>query len=141
MELPITIRSDDQSDVEVTFPNNVTESLRLVALQGNEYRVETSSVLAEPAVRYCDVIEIEPTLQRAALFKRIVKRSDFKVFDFIISQKIAESQELETLLLRVLQAGGNWERFFGGIFLVHLPKELQWDFNAELQELVRRFKS
>jgi hypothetical protein len=137
LDIPIKVDWGSASDIEVTFPNNVTEGMQLVYIRGNQYRVETSSVLAEPSVFYGDIIEIIPTAQTAAVFQSIVRRSEFKVFDFIISPKIADSPQLQALLESIMQLGGNWERFFGGVLLVHLPRGVELDIDAKLQELAR----
>lgn len=135
LEPTLHVRYSDHSDVEVTFPNGVTEGIQLVQVHGNHYRLESSSLFGEPNIFYFDVIEIEPTGQNSGVFRRIVQRSGFVVLDRLLPRAIAESPLLPGLLEKVMQLGGNWERFFGGVLLVHLPPGVDFDLDSELQKV------
>ena len=115
MDLPLHVRYGDDTDIEITLPNGVTECVQLSHLEGNHYRLESSCMFGEPTVFYGDVIELEPTSEACGLFRRIVRKSGLVVVQRIIPHRIAESPLLPSLLGRVMELGGNWERFLGGV--------------------------
>jgi len=52
-----------------------------------------------------------------------------------LPKNIIESQEFENLKKDVENEGGDWEIVFGGIFIVHLPKESSYDVHKNLQKV------
>jgi hypothetical protein len=135
MELPIQVIFKDEPGVAIAFPNHVTEDLPLTHVEGNRYRLNFSSLLAEPRVFYGDVIEIKPTGEKSADFLRIVKRSGLRVSCRVIGKDIIDSPLLQHVLEQIMQLGGNWERAFGGVLLVHLPESVELDLDAALQAI------
>ena len=135
MELPLQIMFKDEPGIAIAFPNNVTEDLPLTHVEGNQYRLGSSSLLGEPRVFYGDVIEIKPTGEKSADFLRVVKRSGLQVSCSMIGKDIIDSPLLQQLLDKIMQLGGNWERAFGGVLLVHLPESVELDLDAELQTI------
>ena len=120
--------------VRVTFQGDCTsiETLLVTLVGENLYRVEKSSVCGE--VSYHDVIETEPQGDGGVRFLRVVAPSELKTTSWVISQALAESPSLSTVLDRVMAVGGNWERMFDGCLIVHLPP-------ADNDALVREFNS
>ena len=47
--------------------------------------------------------------------------SALKSVSCILPEGLFESERLAGLLDRVVASGGNWERAFGGVLLLHLP--------------------
>jgi hypothetical protein len=88
-------------------------------------------------VFYGDVIEINPTGKNSAEFVRVVKRSGFRVSCRLIGQETIESPFFQALLDKIMQLGGNWERAFGGVLIVHLPTGVDFDLDRELQTIAR----
>jgi hypothetical protein len=129
---------EDGPGIAVSFPDDITEDLSLTHIEGDQYRVEFSSLVADPRVFYGDLIEINPTGDKSADFVRVVKRSGFRVSCRLIGQKTIESPLLQILLDKVMQFGGNWERAFGGVLIVHLPPSADFDVDGELQTIERR---
>jgi hypothetical protein len=132
VELPVRMIFESEHGIAISFPNNVTEDLPLTHVEGNQYRIDASSFLAEPKVFYGDVIEINPTGEKTADFVAIVKRSGLKVSCRLIGKNIIESASLQNMLDKIVQLGGNWERTFGGVLIVHLPATVDWDVNKEI---------
>ena len=135
MKFPVQIIFKEESGIAIAFPNNVTEDLSLSHVEGNRYRLGFSSLLGEPRVFYGDVIEIKPTGEKSADFLRVVKRSGLRVSCRMIGNDIINSPLLQHLLEKIMQLGGNWERAFGGVLLVHLPESVELDLDAELQAI------
>jgi hypothetical protein len=135
MEPSLRLFFNDGSGIAVSFGDEITEDLPLTHVEGNQYRVEFSSLLADPRVFYGDVIEINPTGENSADFVRIVKRSGFLVSCSLVGQKITGYPSFQGLLDKIMQLGGNYERVFGGVLIVHLPASADFDVDKELQNI------
>jgi hypothetical protein len=137
MEPPLRLVFNDGSGIAVSFAGGITEDIPLTHVDGNQYRVGFSSLLADPQVFYGDVIELNPTGENSADFVRTVKRSGFLVSCRLVGQEIVESSLFQGLLDKVMQLGGNYERVFGGVLIVHLPADADLDVDGELQTIAR----
>lgn len=137
MEPSLRLAFNDGLGIALSFADGITEEIPLTHVEDNQYRVEFSSMLTEPRVFYGDVIEINPTGENSADFVRIVKRSGFVVSCRVIGQKIVESSLLQGLLDEIMRLGGNYERAFGGVLIVHLPGAADFDVDKELQTIAR----
>lgn len=135
MEPSLRLVFNNESGIAVSFADDITEDLPLTHVEGNQYRVEFSSMLANPRVFYGDVIEINPTGQNSADFVRIVKRSGFIVSCRLVGQETVESTLFQGLLDKIMRLGGNYERAFGGVLIVHLPPSANFDVDEELQTI------
>jgi hypothetical protein len=135
MEPSLRLVFNDGPGIAVSFPNDTTEDLLLTHVEGNHYRVESSSWLSDPRVFYGDIIEVNPKGENSADFVRIVKRSGFRVSCCLVGQKTIESPLFQVLLNKIMQVGGNWERAFGGGLIVHLPAAVDFDVDLELQTI------
>ncbi len=109
------------------------ETLLVTAIGPNLYRMEESSVLGD--VHYSDVVEVEPQPDGSVRFLRVVTPSELKTRWCLVSQILVESSSLSVFLDKVVAAGGNWERIFGGILLLHLPPVEQDRLVAEFNNL------
>ena len=135
MEPSLRLAFNDGLGIALSFADGITESIPLTHVEGNQYRVEFSSMLANPRVFYGDVIEINPTGENSADFVRIVKRSGFLVSCRLVGQKTVESPLFQGLLDKIMRLGGNYERAFGGVLIVHLPAAADFNIDKELQTL------
>ena len=121
-------------ELTISFPESGTQETLLVTAVGqNVYRLEESSFCGD--VFYRDIIEIAHQSDGTNLFKRMISRSGFKVTQWVLGREIAESEALTALLARIMALGGNWERLFKGILIVHLPLDTPMDINQELDQL------
>jgi hypothetical protein len=137
MEPSLRLAFNDGLGVALSFADGLTEDIPLAHVEGNQYRVEFSSMLSEPRVFYGDVIEINPTGENSAVLVRMVKRSGFVVSCRLIGQKIVDSPLFQGLLDKIMRRGGNYERAFGGVLIVHLPPNADLDVDEELQNIGR----
>jgi hypothetical protein len=122
----------EPDELEISFPEG-SETLRVVSLGENTYRLQDSSFVAD--VFYGDVIEVVRHLDGASVFVRVVSRSGLKITSAILTVAVQEAPELQSLLDRVMALGGNWERAFGGCLIVHLPLNAPMDVEGELRAL------
>ncbi len=84
---------------------------------------------------YGDVIEAVEITARTLQFVRVVERAPLKRFQFLLSQDVAESPALEPILSRVEALDGRWERVFGGVLIMYLPEDSEYDPSKELKKL------
>jgi hypothetical protein len=105
----------------IVFENGDSEVLVVTPLGAGLYRLEESSFLGE--VRYLDVIRATALDDRSLLFKELVPPSDLVTQTWVFSRETIASRELREILDRVMTIGGNWEQAFGGVLMVHVPKE------------------
>jgi hypothetical protein len=106
---------------QIVFENGDSEELLVTPLGSDVYRLEESSFCGE--MRYLDVIRAVTRDDGALLFKEVVTRSELANESWILSKEIMASRELREILDLVLTMGGKWEQAFGGILIVHAPKE------------------
>jgi hypothetical protein len=104
---------------KISFTLNGEEDLFVLPLGGNMYRLEESPMLAE--ARYHDIIEAETLCDGTLRFVRIATPSTLKTMSCTLPDAEFESPALSAVLDRVMAVGGNWERVFGGVLLLHVP--------------------
>jgi len=110
------------------------ETLLLTPLGHNQFRLEETS-FTELGLFYHDIIEAEPKDGKEVRFVRRVERSGLRVFQFLLSKRLTESEVFAAFLQRVEAHGGYWEQIFGGILLVHLPRGSACRPKSELRTL------
>jgi hypothetical protein len=108
-------------EIKVFFQDGDSESFLVTPIGAGLYRMEESSVFCE--ARYLDTIEAEPQTDGKLRFVRVVTPSGLRTGSYILSPAQVESPALNALLDKVLAAGGNWEKVFGGVLFLHLPPE------------------
>jgi hypothetical protein len=122
---------------QVLFLDGDSETLLVTPMGQNLYRMEESSALGEAS--YHDVIEAELQTDGTLRFLRVYRPSGLKSVSWMISQSVADSPALSALLDKVMSAGGNWERLFGGLLIVHMPPQqydaLMKEFNSLFSQL------
>jgi hypothetical protein len=124
---------NEKLELEVTYGNGDRETLLVTPLDGNKFRLEESTLTGE--AYYGDTIELTPTGQNRALFQRVIARSGLKVLMRTLSNGIQDSPRFAFLLDKILQFGGYWERVMGGILIVHLPDNVDFNLDAELKAI------
>jgi hypothetical protein len=119
--------------LQIVYPDGSSEGLRVTPLGPKRYRLEETSFLEE--VHYGDVIETEPQLDGSVLFRRVVEHSPLQTTSWMLTEQQMNAPNLQTLLDRIMQMGGNWERTFGGVLVVHLPLGVSMDLESEIKAL------
>ena len=118
---------------------NTRELLYMTPLEHNQYRLEVTSICGH--LRYGDTIEAYPPSEDGSIrYRRVVKRSGLKTHRFILSRDLVESTEMAELVGRIHSQGGQCESIAGGLFIAHIPRELNIDLRQELNQLSRRTK-
>ena len=104
---------------------------------GDLYRLEESP-LCEDEVFYKDIFEAARQRYGSLLFQKVVKQSGRKNYDYLLPRRIFESAEFERLLERIDQDGGYWTQAFGGILVVSLPADADFDLHGEVNRLCEK---
>jgi hypothetical protein len=123
--------TDPPIETSILYPSEgVTESATVTKVGARLYRLESVSAVVD-SVNFRDIIEADedgPTLR----FRRVAKKSDWRVFDFLLAKDARESDQMKRVLERVEKVGGHWERIFGGCLFICLPPEVNWDPTADV---------
>lgn len=129
----------------IEYANGSTDNAALVKDLGNglyqllldplSFMLADSEEELEMLPKYMDIIRAEEVGAHRLKFVEIHKRSNFKVFDFMISQCTINHQKLEDIFRRVRDEGGYGERVMGGLLLFYLPKTSTYDPTPDIESL------
>jgi len=123
-------------DVSIEFSDeSLTISANVSEVGPGLYRLETIPLFTETA-SFGDVIEAERRPDGTLRFKRVVTRSGWKQYEFLLSRADAESPspELAAILDRVIDLVGYWERVsFWDYLFIFLPPSVEWDPTEEMR--------
>jgi hypothetical protein len=123
----------EKQTFEIEYPDGSSEGLLVSPVGSNLYRLEESSLLGEAV--FGDVIEAEPKPDGGLQFKRVASASDMSTVSCILTPEQMNAPGLQPLLDRVMSLGGNWERAMDGLLIVHLPRSVHLDIEAEVKAL------
>jgi hypothetical protein len=87
--------------------------------------------LIAETIAYSDLFEGEVAGDKLRV-QRVVERAGRHNYSFILTQLSRESADLKTILTRVEQEGGIWEQAFGGLLVISLPPNANYDPTADL---------
>ena len=126
----------EPAEITLEFASGTSELL-VTELGANRYRLEVDPFWGYIAVessrelaslpRYGDEFEALPIGQRGRRFVKVVKRSGLKRFQFLVDEMTARSPELEVVIAEVEDLKGYWERIFGGIVIMYVPRKSKYD--------------
>jgi len=120
-------------DVSLEFPSGAADVL-VTPLGADRYRLEEDPFFAYVALevesarelarlpRYRDEFEALTVRHPELRFVKVVKRARLKRFEFLVSQAIVASPQFARVLSRVEDLNGYWERVFGGIVIIYVPR-------------------
>lgn len=121
---------DGETSIEFK-EEGVTTSACIKAVGARQYQLMTIPLLIESA-QYLDVIEADRKADGSLKFCRVVKASNYQVYDYILPDSYFTELKLVAILKRVTAVGGYWERVFGGCLLICLPPEVDWNPTSEI---------
>jgi hypothetical protein len=116
------------------------ESVDVLPLGANYYRLGSTLLTLgdEKEVRLYagDVIEAEAKENGVLRFCRVVERSRWHHWEWLLPREVIESSAFETFQCTLVTHGGVWEQVMGGIFFAHLPEESAFDPEAEIKKVL-----
>src|SRR4051812_28890021 len=99
-----------KGEAVMEFPEeNLSVSVPVAGVGENLYRLEGVPILVEGA-GFRDVVEVEPAGDGKLRFRRVVARSGWRTFDFIVPPWKIDGECGQALLRRLEELGGHWER-------------------------------
>jgi hypothetical protein len=123
--LTVTFEGDDGIIVE--FPEeSISLQVPITCVGENLYRLDAVPFLVEGA-GFRDVVEAERVHGGKLRVRRVVERSGWHTFDFILPPWKIDGELCQELLRRLEGLGGHWERLFGGLLFVCIPPGLDLD--------------
>ena len=112
----------------------VEEPVEMTFLEGNLYRLEATPMFVGLGAYLGDTIEVDPQEDGTLRFGRVVARSSWRHWDWLLAKSSAESLALANFKRVIEEQGGIWEHFYGGCFLVHLPEGATFDPEIEMEK-------
>jgi hypothetical protein len=129
--------SDDVVYLTVHFPNGDRGGLACAAVGAGQYRLHESELLSERPLYLDEIVQLEPRPNGEFTFVRRIARSRLRRSCHTLSEDQANAPELKTFLAAVTAAGGQWEVFFRGVLLLHLPPESDFDVHSNWANVFR----
>ena len=118
---------DEVLHLTVHFPDGDYGGLDCAPVGAAQYRLHESQLLLEDPLYLDDIVELEPRPDGAFTFVQRTVPSRLRRECYTLSRDQAEAPELNVFLAAVTAAGGQWEVWFHGILLLHLPRESAFD--------------
>ncbi len=120
--------------MKIEFPKEgTTIDLEITQIAENQYRIDNIPFWVESA-SFRDIIEAEKISEENLRFKRIVEKSKWYVYDFILSEEYIESEKIRTIRDYVVKLGGYTERIAGGCLYICVPPDVKYDPTKDVIE-------
>jgi hypothetical protein len=127
---PIDPTFDVHTSIE--FPaEGVTTSADVTKVGPALYRLESAPICIE-SITFRDIFEAEELDETTLRFLRLVERSHWQTFDFLLARETFDRENTRRVLQRVEDMGGHWERVFGGLLFICLPPGIDWNPTLDL---------
>jgi hypothetical protein len=129
-------KMDDTLEINVIFEADGTtlNNMRLTRVDHNLYSIEETPIFLD-CVSYKDIIEADLQPDASLMFRRVVKKSEWQRYDFILKKEFIDSEGFRSLLDRVTEAEGHWEIVLGGCVIIHLPPGCELDPYQETEDI------
>ena len=93
----------------------------LEPLSDGRYRALEHPLLTD-AFGLHDILECDEGNPSFLRIVRVVERGPWRTLCFGLSQTMMDSTELGVELDQLIVRGGNWDRVFGGMLFIHIPR-------------------
>ncbi|BCG58857.1 DUF4265 domain-containing protein [Paenibacillus sp. URB8-2] len=113
------------------------EILEVTRIGENEYRIEETPVF-RPDLSLGDIIKVKEE-RGVCYYVETIRKSDYRKVVRLLSREAARSLELAAFRERVLNRNGKWETVFGGLLIVHIPREADKTLETELEAIARTY--
>jgi len=122
--------SDEVAYLTVHFPNGDRGGLACASVGAGQYRLHESELLFERPLYFDEIVQLAPRPDGEFTFVRRIARSRWRRSCHMLSEDQADTPELNSFLAAVTAAGGQWEVFFRGVLLLHLPRDSDFDVHT-----------
>lgn len=114
------------TDARVEFPaEGITVSMAVTRVGPRLYRLDNVPMVE--GAGFGDVVEAEPLDSGVLRVVRVAEASQWRTFDFLISEQAVGSDRVRRALERTERMGGHWERVFGGMLFICVPPGEDYD--------------
>ena len=131
---------EEYRQVRRRFAEGGEETVSVLPLGAHSYRLGSTALFLadekEERVYYSDVIEAEAQENEVLRFCRVVERSRWHHWEWLLPPEVLESSAFEIFKRAIVANGGEWEQVWGGICFAHLPEGSAFDPEAEIEKVL-----
>ncbi|MEO6888654.1 MAG: hypothetical protein ABI456_05700 [Ktedonobacteraceae bacterium] len=135
------ISMQESQEFRLSFEEGNVGIEYVTPLGENMFRLDATPILVDVEVAYGDIIEAELQANGVWRFCRVVTRSLWRHWDWMLGKDFVESPAFLAWQQAIEAHGGVWQHVFGGVFLVHLPPETDFDPELALKQIIAQQKS
>jgi hypothetical protein len=136
----MTGQNKEQIKAKILFETGWCGTLCLTPIGPNLYRVEETPIISGE-VKYFDIIETKKQNDGTLLFKRVVEKSKFRAFGYLIALDVIRSKQFQMFWTKILQEGGYCETVFGGCVFIYLLPDSKIDPESEIKTIIDGLKA
>ena len=114
-----------------------TVSLTPVGLR--TYRLESTQWQVEPSLFYHDLIEADQIGEARFRYVRLAQRSELEVQTMTPPHELIDTAEALSLLHWLSLQGGHWQRDWGNVLVLSIPKDAENEFDNRWEQIVQAF--
>jgi hypothetical protein len=115
-------------------------STAVTQLGVGKYRLEAAQCQVEPALSYHDVVEAEDKGEGRLRYVRLVERSEPEMQVMTPRPELVDTVEVLSLLGWLSEQGGYWQRDWGNLLLLSVPKHAENDFDLKWKQVADAFE-
>ena len=119
-------------EIRLSFDAASHETVEATALAPGRFRLEDTPLLAPEPVYAGDVVEADPRPDGTYRFRRVADAAPMRHYSWVVARAFTESPAFRAYTEAVVAAAGRWEGAFGGLLLVHVPRDSAFDAEGEL---------
>lgn len=127
---------EQRQEMRLSFEAGCEETVSVTPLGNNLYRLDLPPLFVEMDISFGDIIEVETQANGALRFCRVAERSGWRRWSWILRRDTLESAPFQAFQQAIEAHHGIWERVMGGICVVHLPPDADFDPDATLKQVL-----
>ncbi|AIQ73777.1 MULTISPECIES: DUF4265 domain-containing protein [Paenibacillus] len=114
------------------------EILDVTPFGKDKFRIEETPIF-NPAVTMGDIIQVKEE-NGVYYYQETVQKSPFKRYAWLLSKEAVDSTAIADFKHRIIENEGKCELIFGGLFVIHIPKNTSIDVDGEMNRIIERFE-
>lgn len=114
------------------------EILDVTPVSQDKYRIEETPIF-NPGIALGDIIRVKEK-QGVSYYVETVQKSGYQRHAWLLSKEAAFSQDIKDFTQLVTEHGGRWEQIFGGLFVIHMPRNTIIQVDLEMTRIIERFE-
>lgn len=106
--------------VLILFDDGVCEEIEAEEVSASSWRLKQTPLASSTSARLGDVVELTPE-GKIWRFQRVAEPASHVTIELLVPKDEGDWGALRALFDAVSDAGGEWERAYGGLVLLHVP--------------------